>query len=113
VQSAKLLDDGPFDVGSAAVIKQTGLPEARWRVTAMTPGERFTWETRVRGIDVIATHELTSSGTDTNSVLRIEMRGFMTLLMWPLLRVLVPRSLECENTGLKAECESLGASADR
>ena len=65
------------------------------------------------GIDMIATHELSSTGTDTDSVLRIEMRGFMTLLMWPLLRVLVPRSLESENIGLKSECESLGASAAR
>jgi hypothetical protein len=113
VQTVERLDDGPFEVGSVALIKQTGLPKARWQVTAITPGEQFTWETRVRGIDMVATHELSSSGTNTSSVLRIEMRGFMALLMWPLLRVLVPKALESENTGLKAECESLGACAAR
>ena len=109
VQTVKRLDDGPFDVGSVALIKQAGLPEARWQVTAMTSGESFTWETRVRGVHMIASHDLSSSGSATNSVLRIEIRGPMALLMWPLLRVFVLKSLEGENAGLKAECESLRA----
>ncbi len=113
VQTVEWLDDEPLEIGSVALIKQTCLPRARWQVTAITPGEQFTWETRVCGIGMVATHELSSSGTSTSSVLRIEMRGFMALLMWPLLRVLVPKARESENTGLKAECESLAASDAR
>lgn len=107
VTSLKRLDDGPFRCGSAALIRQPGLPEARWVVTAMTPGEQFTWETRVRGMRMIATHKLASQGADTKSVLRLEFRGLTARLLWPLIRRAARRSLEKENAALKALCETL------
>ena len=108
-KNVKRLDEGPFQVGSAVLIKQPGLPEAQWRVTALTPGEGFTWETRIRGIRFVASHELTSSGAGTSSVLRIEMFGGVAALLWPFIRVSARRSLEKENAGLKAKCEALAA----
>ena len=106
VTSLKRLDDGPFRCGSAALIRQPGLPEARWVVTAMTPGEQFTWETRVRGMRMIATHKLSKEGAGTESVLRVELRGLVARLLWPLIRRTVSRSLERENAALKALCET-------
>lgn len=109
VESIQRLDQGSFDVGSTALIKQPGQPEARWIVTSLTRGESFTWESNIRGIRVIATHELASAQNGTRNLLRIELSGFVALLLWPLIRSSVRRSIEQENTGLKKRCESLGS----
>ena len=50
VTAARRVDDGPFDVGSAALITQPGLPASSWTVTALDPGRSFSWEARVRGL---------------------------------------------------------------
>ena len=107
--SVQRLDDGPFDVGSSALIKQPGLPVAKWVVTALTRGERFTWESRVRGIQMIATHELTPHKSGTQNVLCVEFRGLVALLLWPLICVPARRSLQRENAGLKAKCEAISS----
>ena len=106
VETVRRLDNGQFDVGSKVRIKQPGLPETEWRVTALTRGDGFTWETRIRGMRVIASHELTPSGAGTRSVLRIEMLGVVAVLMWPLIRPPLRKSLEKENVGLKTTCEA-------
>ena len=107
VENVTRLDDGPFDVGSTARIKQRGLPAAVWRVTAFTRGDAFTWETRIRGIRMVATHELIPSGTGTKSILRLEVSGIVAVLLWPLLRASARKALDQENTGLKAACEAV------
>ena len=82
-------EEGRLDVGSSALIKQPGLPVAKWVITALRPGEQFTWETSVRGVRMTATHELTAQEAGTESVLRIEMFGLIARLMWPLIWILV------------------------
>lgn len=111
VQSAQRLDDGPFDVGSKARIKQPGLPETEWTVTSLSRGNGFTWETRVRGMHLVATHALAPSGVGTNSTLHIEMSGVAAVLLWPLIRSSASKSLERENAALKAACEAAAGSA--
>lgn len=106
VQSVKRVDGGLFGRGSSALIKQPGLPEARWVVTAMTPGERFTWETTVRGMHMAGTHDLARQQDATRSLLRIEITGVVAWLIWPVLRGSIRRTLEQENAALKARCES-------
>jgi len=103
------IEDGPFDVGSAARIKQPGMPEAEWRVTEFRDGERFTWETRVRGIHMAATHELVPYQSGTKNILRLEFKGLMAILLWPMIRASAKKSLEQENTGLKTQCEAARA----
>jgi hypothetical protein len=110
-QAVQRLDDGPFEVGSVTRIKQPGLPETQWRVTALTSGESFTWEARANGIHMIATHELSTVGTGTSSILRIEMSGIVAVFLWPLLRSSVRKSLQREHACLKVKCEALAASA--
>ncbi len=105
VTSVKRLEQGPFDVGSTALIKQPGQSKAEWCVTELIRSERFTWESRRPGIRIIATHEMTAAETGTRNGLRIEMSGFLARLLWPLIRVPVRRALEQENTGLKNRCE--------
>jgi hypothetical protein len=76
MESVKRLDAGPLCVGSVARIKQPRLPEAEWRVTALTLGKRFTWETRVRGIHMVASHELSATDGGTRNLLRLERSIF-------------------------------------
>ena len=109
VSSVRRVDHGPFSVGSAAWIKQPALPETKWTVTSLAPGERFTWETQVRGMLMVATHEIMPAGAGTRNVLRLEITGFAGRLMWPLLGRSVRRSLEQENRGLKQRCEAVAA----
>ena len=105
-ETVRRLDDGPFDIGSKVRIKQPGLPATEWRVTELTRGDGFTWETRIRGIRAIASHGLTPSGAGTQNVLRIEMLGIVAILLWPLIRFPLRKSLEQENAGLKTTCEA-------
>ncbi len=107
MESIVRLDSGPFDVGSRARIKQPGLPETEWVVTSLVAGERFTWETRVRGMHIVASHELSPSGAGTRSLLRVEISGLVAWSVWPLLGPAVRRSLRRENAGLKQRCERL------
>ena len=75
-------------------------------MTALTRGDGFTWETRIRGMRAIASHGLTPSGAGTQNVLRIEMLGIVAILLWPLIRFPLRKSLEQENAGLKTTCEA-------
>ena len=106
VDSVRRLDDGPFRLGSTAVLKQPGLPEAPWTVTAMYEGVSFTWETRVRGIRMVATHKLEPLESSTISRLTVELTGLPVALFGVFLKGSVRTALEQENAGLKQECEN-------
>ncbi len=106
VKSVQRVDQGPFGIDSVALIKQPGLPEARWSVSEFRPGECFTWETRIRGIQMRATHELSATETGTKSLLRVELSGLVARLLWPFMRASIRRSLKQENRGLKRRCET-------
>lgn len=105
VFSAKRLDDGPFTVGSVALLKQPGLPDARWTVTELTDGARFVWETRIRGIHMIATHEVEATDAGAESKLSFETKGAFATLLWPLIGGAIKKAIKKENAGLKRFCE--------
>ena len=106
--AARRLDQGPFDVGSAALLTLPRVPPSTWTVTALTRNERFSWETHVRGIRMIATHEMAPiDDRQTQSLVRIEMLGPIVTLLWPVFRFAGRRQLEQENAGLKRRCEQL------
>lgn len=109
VFSAKRLDDGPFAVGSVALLKQPGLPEARWTVTELADGSRFVWESRVRGIQMIATHEVAETKAGAESRLSFETKGVFAALLWPLIGSAIKRAIEKENSSLKRFCEKKSA----
>jgi uncharacterized membrane protein len=111
--SVRRLDEGPFGPRSTALIKQRGLPEARWSVTEFARGERFSWQTRVRGLRMVASHELTPHGTGTRNRLQVEVSGFAAVLLWPLMRFAMRRALSRENRGLKGRCEAQPADSPR
>ncbi len=107
VDTIERLEHGPLSVGSTALIKQPGLPKTEWRVSALTPGQGFTWQTQVRGIRMVATHEITEADGHTNNLLRLELYGLTAALLWPCIRGSMSRALQTENVGLKTACQSL------
>jgi uncharacterized membrane protein len=110
VTSVVRVDDSPFALGSVARVKQPGQPESEWKVSQFERGKQFEWETRRPGLRMRALHELSAEGAGTANVLRLEMTGLVAVLLWPVLRRAVRRSLSQENCGLKAHCEALAAS---
>jgi len=98
-------DDGPFEVGCVTKIMQPGIPECEWRVTELTIGKGFTWETHVYGILISATHEVVAHDSGTKSLLRLNVKGVLCTLLWPIIRLSAKRNLEIENSALKARCE--------
>jgi hypothetical protein len=99
-------DSGDFILGSSALIKQNLMPETRWVVTALNPGHSFSWQTKVLGIQMEASHLITASDSGVTSVLKIEMKGGVAKLLWPLMKTQVLRALKEENAGLKQFCEA-------
>jgi hypothetical protein len=105
MQRVERLEQGPFDVGSTAKIKQPQLPESVWRVTSLAPGERFTWETRNLGIRMVASHDIVATATGCDSNLRLEVFGLVAVFLWPIIRRSARQAIERENTGLRDRCQ--------
>lgn len=105
VTSVVRVGQGPLGPGSSAWIKQPGQPEAQWVVTELEPGTRFSWETRRRGMQMVAMHEISPEGAGTRNALRVEAKGLVMLVLWPILRLALRRALSAENAGLKRYSE--------
>lgn len=113
VTAARRLDEGPFGVGSVARIEQPGQPASDWTVTEHVREERFTWETRRRGLRMVASHQVRGEGSGTSNTLRLRASGWVAVVLWPVLRLAVRRALIQENQGLKTRCEARSAPLPR
>jgi uncharacterized membrane protein len=106
--SIKRMDEGPFGIGSRAMVRQPGLRPAVWQITAFVDGRRFTWVTGGPGVQVEADHVIDPSGAGSRVTLTFRFSGFLA----PLLRLthggLVRRYLSLEANGLKSRCERTG-----
>jgi uncharacterized membrane protein len=105
VTSVLRVDQGEFKVDSVARIKQPGLPECCWRVTEFSEGFGFTWETRLYGMVMAASHEIMPHKLGTKNTLKLTMHGKLARLLWPVIRGKLHKTLERENTALKAKVE--------
>lgn len=104
--SVSRLDTGPLKLGSVARITQPMQPMSEWVVTELVEGRRFAWETRRRGLHMIATHEIVPERAGTRTVLHLDAEGAVAWLFWPSLRFAFRRALARENRGLERRCES-------
>jgi len=107
VTSVRKSDEAPLQLGSVVSIKQPMLPETPWTVTEWVEGQRFSWECKVRGITMVATHEIHPQDERTRNVLRLVLKGFTATLLGPLLQSKSRAALQQENAALKRRCETL------
>jgi uncharacterized membrane protein len=106
VTSVRLLDRGPFAVGSRAIIRQPKLPPARWRVTELDePGRSFIWVSSGLGLRVIARHSVEACGAGSRAALSLRFSGILAGLFGRLMRGLNDRYLALEAKGLKQRSE--------
>ncbi len=108
IESIKRIGTEPFGQGSKVRLKQPMQPEAIWTVTKFEDSRLFAWETHRRGLHITAFHELTPLGDGTENKLVIEMKGALSILLWPIFKLAVSKALADENNGLKKRCEENG-----
>jgi hypothetical protein len=109
VTSIRRLDQGPFAVGSRAIIRQPKLPPAMWTVTAMGPGHAFTWVSGMPGMRVIAHHAIEPQGSNASRVtLSVAYEGFMAPLLAWFTADQTRRYLRVEADGLTARSLDAG-----
>jgi uncharacterized protein YndB with AHSA1/START domain len=105
VISVQPVGGGPLRLGGEVRIRQPLQPAATWVVVALEERSRFTWETRRRGLRMIASHHIAPGGSGTTNVLRLEATGPIAVLLHPLLSLVFRRALAAENRGLRNRCE--------
>lgn len=106
VRSIRRLSAGPLAVGSRALVRQPRLPPALWTVSALQPGQGFTWVTWSPGVRVIADHRVAASPAGSRVTLAIRFEGLFAGVVGRLTRDLNERYLALEAAGLKARCET-------
>ncbi|MDA0339875.1 MAG: SRPBCC family protein [Proteobacteria bacterium] len=100
VERAERMDEGPLQLGSSS-----RMSAAVWKVIDFADGESFTWETRLRGTRMIASHLVKMSGTGTENTLTLEVKGFIGFLLAPFIARRARQTIETENRSLKHFCE--------
>jgi uncharacterized membrane protein len=100
IHSVERLDDGAFEVGSRARVRQPKLPQATWEVTEVVDGRSFTWEAAGPGMKTIARHEVVPDDTGSTVTLSIEQSGPLGAVAAPLWRRLTQRYIELEAESL-------------
>jgi uncharacterized membrane protein len=109
VTSVRLLQPGPFAVGSRALVRQPRLPVATWRVTELVPGRRFVWVARGPGLRTTGRHEVMPDGDGSLVTLTLDQQGPLGGLVGRLTSNLTERYLGLEAEGLKRRSEAATA----
>lgn len=105
IENIRKVSNEKLTVDSEVWIKQPGLDELKWTIVNLVEGELLSWRSKVRGMEMIATHKLTEVDGCVENTLILEVPGLMSFVLWPLLRGPLAKALEQENSGLKSYCE--------
>ena len=101
------LDGGPFAVGSRVRIKQPRLPPTVWKVTALDPGQAFSWNAESPGVTTVADHRVTPAGPGVVKVtLGIRRSRPLAPVIDALFGRITRRYVAMEAEGLKRRCEA-------
>jgi uncharacterized membrane protein len=106
VTEVRLLDPGPFAVGSRAKVRQPRLPAVTWVVTELVPGRSFTWVARGPGLRTTGVHTVTpheDGGCTVTATL--DQEGLLGSLVGRLTKRLTVSYLAMEVNGIKRHCE--------
>jgi len=101
VTSVQLFDEA-LAVGGRALIRQPGLPPAKFTVTALEPGRSFSWTTGTRAIMFAqAHHVIEPTPLGARVTLRLRFDGLLGGVMGKKMADLNNRYLAMEAAGLK------------
>ena len=106
VTAVERLDDGPLAPASTARIKQPGQRTKVWTVTAFEPDRSFTWEARLLGTQMTASHTVTPQQSGTSNTLVLDVTGPGSGLVARLIGRQISKSLATENANFKRAAES-------
>ncbi|MCU1391370.1 MAG: polyketide cyclase [Ilumatobacteraceae bacterium] len=107
ITSVKVIDAGPFAVGTTAEVRQPGMPAATWTVTELAPGESFTWQARNPGLISTGVHSVRAAANGgTDATLVFEQSGALAGLMSLLFGRKCRRFVQMEADGLKWRSET-------
>jgi carbon monoxide dehydrogenase subunit G len=111
IASVERLDDGPFQVGSRARIKQPGLPTLVWTVTRFQAQHEFTWTITSMGVTTTASHQISPGepGGGAMLTLSIDRTGLLAPLVDRIYDSLTRRYMQMEAEGMKRACEEATA----
>jgi uncharacterized protein YndB with AHSA1/START domain len=105
IASVRRLDQGPFDVGSRAHVRQPKLRGADFIVTDFVPQQEFTWVTDSPGVHATARHAVSPIPRGTRATLSVRFEGLLARpLAWMFGR-LTNEYLALEAAGLKKRSE--------
>jgi uncharacterized membrane protein len=99
-------DPGPLRVGSTAHVQQPKLRPANWEVDAVDENHDFSWHTSGPGYRIRARHLIEPTPTGTSVLLRAEVTGPLSSVVWLLAGRTVTRYVQQEAAALKRHCES-------
>jgi hypothetical protein len=107
MKSVERLEEGPFVLGSTARLRIRRAPTAGvWRVTEITEGRSFTWETDSGGVHGVATHLIEPDGDSSKVTLTVTLSGLVATLLTPILAGVARDNVRMEAEGLKRRCEA-------
>ncbi len=106
VTSVRIMEDGPFAVGSKAHVRQPKLLPAVWQVTEIDAPRSFVWTTRSPGVKLEAGHWVEADGAGSRVTLALRFSGLLGPLASRIYRGLSQRSIATEAEGLRKRCES-------
>ncbi|MCP2241514.1 SRPBCC family protein [Lentzea aerocolonigenes] len=106
VDEVERLDAGPLAVGSRTRLRQPRLPEAVWTVTELTDGRSYTWESKSRGVTVVAAHLVEPHPEGSRLTLSLTVSGAMAGLGWLLTRKMTRQYVETEAASIKKVAEA-------
>ncbi|WP_433391876.1 SRPBCC family protein [Micromonospora sp. KLBMP9576] len=106
VRRAARREPGPLAVGATALLEQPRLRPAVWRVTELTRGLSFTWESRSAGVRTVGEHRvLPLPDGHSRFELALTQSGPLAGPVGWLYGDLLRRYLRMEADGLRRRCE--------
>ena len=106
ITKVERLDDGPFRTTSTARVKQPGQRTKVWTVTAFDPDHSFTWEARLLGAQMTASHTVTPTGSGASNTLVLDFTGPGSGLVGRLVGRQISKALATENASFKRVAEA-------
>jgi uncharacterized protein YndB with AHSA1/START domain len=103
--SVQRKDSGALSVGSRAHIRQPKIRPAWWEVTELAAPRNFTWISRSPGVRVTAGHVIEAVDGGSRLTLWLEFSGFLSFLVFPLMRGLSQSYIATEAQKLKERSE--------